>query len=326
MLTRPTPSGGKYRGARERSCTTIVSPISQACKQIDDEPPLVGENILMDDLLAVKGHDPQQSGPLDRSVDTIIVDRSALFRVGLTHILADTCFRVIANCGSLDDLPDDSLDRNGALLLLDLDGSDVSLARISQTKTINPSLRIIALSENSCPRAVLLALTSGADGFLVKNEISPQLFLKSLELALLGAAVIPQGLVLAPADSECGIGSAANFRRAAWHDQLPSIEQSRAAPVLSARERLVLRRLMEGASNKVIARDIGIAEATVKVHVKSLLRKIRVRNRTQAAMWGINHFGEPDESDADRGSSVLSVCSLLPAFGLLCALASYAIA
>src|SRR5215208_3911423 len=144
----------------------------------------------MDDLLTANGHDPQQSGPLDRSVDTIIVDRSALFRAGITHILADTCFLVVANCGRLDDLPDGCLDRNGALLLLDLDGSDVSLARISETKMINPSLRIIALSENSSPRAVLLALTSGADGFLVKNEISPQLFLKSLELALLGAAVI----------------------------------------------------------------------------------------------------------------------------------------
>jgi two-component system nitrate/nitrite response regulator NarL len=49
--------------------------------------------------------------------------------------------------------------------------------------------------------------------------------------------------------------------------------------------------LTKGASNKHIARELNIAEATVKVHVKSLLRKIRVSNRTQAAMWAIKHVG-----------------------------------
>jgi two-component system nitrate/nitrite response regulator NarL len=47
--------------------------------------------------------------------------------------------------------------------------------------------------------------------------------------------------------------------------------------------------LIEGNSNKSIARKIDIAEATVKVHVKAILRKIRVQNRTQAAIWGMNN-------------------------------------
>jgi two-component system nitrate/nitrite response regulator NarL len=42
---------------------------------------------------------------------------------------------------------------------------------------------------------------------------------------------------------------------------------------------------MQGSSNKVIARDLGVAEATVKVHIKTILRKVKVANRTQAAMW-----------------------------------------
>ena len=50
-----------------------------------------------------------------------------------------------------------------------------------------------------------------------------------------------------------------------------------------------MRCLIEGASNKCIARKIDIAEATVKVHIKAILRKIRVQNRTQAAIWGINN-------------------------------------
>ena len=61
------------------------------------------------------------------------------------------------------------------------------------------------------------------------------------------------------------------------------------APQLSKRERSILRCLIEGDSNKCIARKIDIAEATVKVHVKAILRKIRVQNRTQAAIWGMNN-------------------------------------
>ena len=61
------------------------------------------------------------------------------------------------------------------------------------------------------------------------------------------------------------------------------------SPQLSPREKAILSCLIEGDSNKCIARKIDIAEATVKVHVKAILRKIRVHNRTQAAIWGMNN-------------------------------------
>jgi two-component system nitrate/nitrite response regulator NarL len=61
------------------------------------------------------------------------------------------------------------------------------------------------------------------------------------------------------------------------------------APPLSPREKSILRHLINGDSNKCIARKIDITEATVKVHVKAILRKIRVQNRTQAAIWGMNN-------------------------------------
>ena len=58
---------------------------------------------------------------------------------------------------------------------------------------------------------------------------------------------------------------------------------------LTAREREILQLLMTGASNKLIAIRLGIAEATVKVHLKTLLRKIDVNNRTQAAIWAMHN-------------------------------------
>jgi two-component system nitrate/nitrite response regulator NarL len=59
---------------------------------------------------------------------------------------------------------------------------------------------------------------------------------------------------------------------------------------LSNRETEILCWLMEGATNKVIARKLNVTEATVKVHVKAILRKIGVGNRTQAAIWAADHL------------------------------------
>lgn len=64
--------------------------------------------------------------------------------------------------------------------------------------------------------------------------------------------------------------------------------ESNRVPRLSGQEEIVLTYLMRGITNKSIARELGIAEATVKVYVKNLLHKLRVQNRTQAAIWGIN--------------------------------------
>jgi DNA-binding CsgD family transcriptional regulator len=70
------------------------------------------------------------------------------------------------------------------------------------------------------------------------------------------------------------------------------------APRLSARQQSILHCLVEGDSNKAIARRMAMAEATVKVHVKAILRKIRVHNRTQAAIWAMhNDLFIPERDD-----------------------------
>ena len=61
---------------------------------------------------------------------------------------------------------------------------------------------------------------------------------------------------------------------------------------LTRREMRIVRSLMEGASNKVIALKLVMTESTVKVHMKAILRKLRLQNRTQAAMWARDHANE----------------------------------
>ena len=79
--------------------------------------------------------------------------------------------------------------------------------------------------------------------------------------------------------------------------------------VLSWREGQILRHLRDGSPNKAIARDLQITEATVKVHVKSLLRKTRALNRTQAAIWAKNNpykVVNPDDAQKPRSSHQLT--------------------
>ena len=83
---------------------------------------------------------------------------------------------------------------------------------------------------------------------------------------------------------------------------------------LSHREMGILRCLMQGEPNKIIARQFDITEATVKVHIKAILRKICVRNRTQAAVWAHNHSG----SDEYRARSIANGPVLLGSTGWGC--------
>ena len=90
-------------------------------------------------------------------------------------------------------------------------------------------------------------------------------------------------------------------------ETLPKVDNSE-APRLSARQRLILRYLIEGDPNKTIARKINITEATVKVHVKAILRKIRVQNRTQAAIWAMNSGSFiPAKNNQSSGASKVSI-------------------
>jgi two-component system nitrate/nitrite response regulator NarL len=109
-----------------------------------------------------------------------------------------------------------------------------------------------------------------------------------MELAMMGETIFPPAFLSFVLDPEGALlGEAAP--RDENNQAMPIRAKNTFAPPLSAREKLIVRCLIEGDSNKWIARKINIAEETVKIHVKAILRKIRVQNRTQAAIWGMNN-------------------------------------
>ena len=120
-----------------------------------------------------------------------------------------------------------------------------------------------------------------ADGIL-SSEISPEAMIQSLRLIELGERVAPSELIVELLKRNFIDGAC----RAESQTQ-PMMERSGQSP--TPREEQILRCLLMGYSNKVIARKLGITEATVKVHVKGVLRKIRASNRTQAAIWAMNN-------------------------------------
>jgi two-component system nitrate/nitrite response regulator NarL len=158
------------------------------------------------------------------------------------------------------------------------------------------------------------ALNAGARGFLCQDIFGPQL-IKSLDLIDAGETVVhPQfswARMAPPIQTtteleDNGVLEAKNGELT-WHSdsrssspvlsvttELSDIESHDAVQSLSRREMLILRMLTEGGSNKVIARKLVITESTVKVHMKAILRKLRLQNRTQAAIWARDHVGEEE--------------------------------
>src|SRR5258707_8839975 len=127
---------------------------------------------------------------------------------------------------------------------------------------------------------------------------------------MMGETIFPPAFLSFVLDPEGDLGEAAP--RNENNQSILIRTDNTLAPQLSTREKSILRCLIEGDSNKCIARKIDIAEATVKVHVKAILRKIRVQNRTQAAIWGMNNGSVTRLANNSSPPSTFDVRKRLP--------------
>jgi len=222
------------------------------------------------------------------SFATTIIGKSSLLRDGIAKILRSANFRIVASVSSAGDLParvqaDDPL----FLIVHTDDDFDFAAGQIEFFRDSYPDGRIVIVADRYRPNELVSAFRAGANGCFV-DVMTCDVFIRSLELVMMGETVLP------PAFLSYMFGPEERQLRDDSPDEddkqtilMTEIDDS--APQLSPRERLILLCLIEGASNKSIARKMDIAEATVKVHVKAILRKIRVHNRTQAAIWGMNN-------------------------------------
>lgn len=201
------------------------------------------------------------------SHSTYLVDADKLFRAGLTRLFDDTPCRIVYDTSGVETI--EGCAEPPELILLGItEQTDEDAVAI--LRGLFPEARIVVLSQDIGLARMGKMFDQGANGYLVKS-ISPEALVQSLNLVMAGQNVYPSELAMlitrGPAEQP----------------------QARSSRGLSEREHQILQGLLRGESNKMIALKLGITEATVKVHLKSLLRKINVRNRTQAAIWAMNN-------------------------------------
>ena len=212
------------------------------------------------------------------SVRILVVDDHTLFRRGLTALLArDPRLNVVGDAADAGQAQRKAQELQPDLILLDNHLPGVNgVNALPALLEVAPKARVLMLTVSEDENDLSAALRNGACGYL----------LKTIEGDDLTAAILRtmQGeSVIAP---EMTSKLVAAYRVAANHSVKPTLPIPTAGPIanLSPRELDILRGIVRGASNKEIAREHGIAETTVKIHVQHVLRKLDVSSRVHAAV------------------------------------------
>ncbi|GEO12535.1 hypothetical protein MAE02_02310 [Microvirga aerophila] len=225
-------------------------------------------------------------------IPTVLICDTFLMREGIKHLLPKTQFQIqdeaVDRPSGFPGFPD----AKAILFLIETSGSPSDVADlIRELKAQGEAARIVLLADNVGWDEIVLAYQAGAAGVL-DTATAPEILIKSLELIVLGESVFPAAVILSATND---MTHALRQEHQPGTAEAPIDTHSPGERNLSGREEAILRLLTEGAPNKIIARKLGVAEATVKVHVKAILRKIRAQNRTQAAMWATTHLSSaPD--------------------------------
>lgn len=232
----------------------------------------------------------------------VLVGKSTLLREGLARILRSAKFRILASLSSTHDAPPEK--STPALFLIVHSGDTIEpvLEQIGHLRNRAANGRIAIVSDHCRLEELTLAFRAGANGYFV-NVVTCDRFVKSVELVMMGETIFPPAFLSFVLDSNGAQRRDADTKDGT-DEPILLANETPMAPLLSPREKSILRYIIEGDSNKSIARKIDITEATVKVHVKAILRKIRVQNRTQAAIWGINNGSQTEPQDVIAPPSV----------------------
>ena len=206
----------------------------------------------------------------------LLIDDHTLVRKGMEELLRSRGVEVVAAVGTGEEGVNRALALHPDIVLLDIrmpimNGIE-TLTRLRECGVTVPVLMLTMSRDDADLRA---ALRGGAQGYLLK-DMDPEDLVPALEAALRGESIVAKEMV----------GSLA---------RMVKDEPTDAAPVatpfaeLTAREQEILLHVAEGQSNKMIARALNITDGTVKLHVKSVLRKLGLRSRVEAAVLAVEH-------------------------------------
>jgi two-component system nitrate/nitrite response regulator NarL len=225
------------------------------------------------------------------SIELLLVDDHTLFRRGLKALLEqDDRFTVTAEAGDVGEALRCLQRRPPQVILLDNHLPGVrGVDAIPALKEAAPQARVLMLTVSENENDLAAALQAGADGYLLKtvesdqlcetivkvldgeSVISPEMMTKLVAVFRSRPSAAPAAPVSAPVSAPVPL-------------EAPR-EAASGADLLSPREREILLLIARGDSNKLIARELDIAETTVKIHVQHILRKLGLSSRVQAAVF-----------------------------------------
>jgi two-component system nitrate/nitrite response regulator NarL len=203
----------------------------------------------------------------------MLVDDHPLLRKGLAQLISlEDHLNVTCEASSGEEAINLVGDFSPDLILLDLDMKGMNgIDTLHALRRTNIKSKIVMFTVSDNETDVLQALKFGADGYLLKDS-EPEEVVEQISRAIDGELVLSPPLAQIVARS---------------------LQQSPSTPSLfeklTKREVEILRHIARGDSNKVIGNSLSITEATVKVHIKNLLKKLSLRTRVEAAVWAVEN-------------------------------------
>jgi two-component system, NarL family, nitrate/nitrite response regulator NarL len=203
----------------------------------------------------------------------LIIDDHALFRVGLQGLLEQRGIDIVGAVASGQEGLDLIEHIEPDIVLLDMRMPDMGgLEVLQHIRHRKPTLSVVMLTTSNEEKDLIKSLRLGAQGYLLK-DMEPDELVSALRDIEKGKNVVAHDLTDALARMVQGEASIED-------DDGPFSE-------LTPREMEILCLLAEGQSNKLIARNLGISDGTVKLHVKAILRKLGIHSRVEAAVIAV---------------------------------------
>lgn len=216
-----------------------------------------------------------------------IIDDHALFRRGVADIIRDSAhFEVLREYASGHDFLDECEHYCPDILLLDIQMPQISgIEVLKALQHQSTTFKVVMLTACEDEQALLEALRYGAQAFLAKDTL-PEIILENLQQVHEGKTVLQERSIniLAQQFRQSSIPITRSVEPikpdTSWLDEMTQREQE------------TLRLIAKGLNNKLIARELGISDGTVKVYVKNLLRKLKVHSRLELSVWFHQHLND----------------------------------